>query len=116
MEPVLTQARKAALRLTPNSQVTERGPKHLLYSAKKVAEVLCVEGSPGVGLSRLLVPSCLSPDLGKVTKRTSVSWNWKEHAAFRDSGVCMNPGKRIPSKISVVFMRSFMLVLSGARL
>lgn len=70
-----------------------------------------MEGSPGVGLSRLLVPACLSPDLGNVTKRMSVSWNWKEQAVFRDSGVCKNPGKRVPLKISVVFMRSFMLVL-----
>lgn len=87
------------------------------YSAKKGTEVLRVEGSHGVGLSRLLFPVCLSPDLGNVTKRMSVSWNWKEQAAFRDSGVCMNPGKRTPSKISVVFMRSFtrlfMLMLSG---
>lgn len=45
-----------------------------------------------------------------------MSWNWKAQAAFRDSRVCMNPGKRTPSKISVVFMRSFMLVLSGVGL
>lgn len=110
---VLTQARKAALQLIPVTGDRE-GPG--VYSAEKGTEALWVAGSPGVGLSRLLVPVCLSPDLGNVTKRMSVSWNWKEQAAFRDSGVCMNPGKRTPSKISVVFMCSVMLVLCGTGL
>lgn len=47
---------------------------------------------------------CLSPDLGNVTSRMSVSWNWKLHAACRDSWVCMSPGKRMPLKTSTVSM------------